>query len=239
MRSFLSCVLSFEFLVHILLPFTHFFVLQSITFCLYSSRFLVFTVTECFAVIDRSIKFETEIGKLEAIDFDRNDVVSYRMVSGNEDGCFQMDSHTGKIKAMCDLRDVRSTKRNLNVTATDGEYFSDVMTIKVELWDTIKNNFTKQDTIKSGIKLFSTAQSIFECRDTGVQERFDRMAALSEKNNQKDDIEFGGENGFPLVPSRYGENVHTPSFVDLPAEITVSSSMFHSTFSLSNLRKKV
>lgn len=193
----------------------------------------MFTVTECFAVIDRNIKFETEIGKLEAIDFDRNDVVSYRMVSGNEDGCFQMDSHTGKIRVMCpDLRDVRSTKRNLNVTATDGEYFSDVMTIKVELWDSLNNNFTRQhdSQIKSGIKLYSTAQSIFECRDTGVQERFDRMAALSEKNNQgvgasgniDGDEEFGGGgDGFPLVPSRYGENVHTPSFVDLPSEITV------------------
>lgn len=187
---------------------------------------LVFTMTECFAVVDRTIKFETEVGKLEAIDFDRNDVVSYRMVSGNEDGCFQMDSHTGKLKVMCDLRDVRSTKRNLNVTATDGEYFSDVMTIKVELWDSLNNNLSRahDDTIKSGIKIFSTSQSIFECRDTGVQERFDRMAALSEKNNMRDDvIEFGGENGFPLVPSRYGENIHTPSFIDLPAEITVSS----------------
>lgn len=202
----------------------------------------MFTVTECFAVIDRSMKFETEIGKLEAIDFDRNDVVSYRMVSGNEDSCFQMDPHTGKLRVMCDLRDVRSTKRNLNVTATDGEYFSDVMTIKVELWDSLKNNLTRQQhdgQVKSGIRLYSTAQSIFECRDTGVQERFDRMAALSEKNNQRlmgggqesDAGEFGlGVDGFPLVPSRYGENVHTPSFVDLPAEITVSFGTFSGHF---------
>jgi protocadherin Fat 1/2/3 len=185
----------------------------------------LFTVKECVAVIDRNIKFETELGKLQAIDFDRDDMVTYRIVGGNEDGCFGLDGNTGKLRVMCDLREVRVGKRFINVTATDGEYYSDVMMVKVELWDGRINSFNKSDsaggTLRSGIKIFSTIHSIFECQDTGVQERFDRMAALSEKNNQFDEMDLN-ENGFPPLPSRYGENVHVPQFVDFPKEIRVS-----------------
>ncbi|CAG7823399.1 unnamed protein product [Allacma fusca] len=181
-------------------------------------------LSNCIAVIDRSIKFETEIGKLEAIDFDRNDVVLYRIVGGNEDSCFAIDQYSGKLRVMCDLRDLRATKRYINVTASDGEYYSDVMTVKVELNDGLRSNFNKSDTIKSGIKLFSTSQSVFECQDTGVRERYDRMAALSEENNKVDDSDLI-ENGFASLPSRYSENLHIPQFVDLPNEITVNESV--------------
>lgn len=58
----------------------------------------LFTVKECVAIIDKGIKFETEIGRVEAIDFDREDVVMYRIVGGNEDACFGIDTTSGKIK---------------------------------------------------------------------------------------------------------------------------------------------
>ncbi|XP_035710399.1 fat-like cadherin-related tumor suppressor homolog isoform X3 [Folsomia candida] len=192
----------------------------------------LFTVKECVAIIDKGIKFETEIGRVEAIDFDREDVVMYRIVGGNEDACFGIDTTSGKIKVVCDLRDVRVPKRFLNVTATDGEYYSDVMSIKVELGGEgrmthLKVNRTtppsengsssSSSSPRSGIKLFSTANSVFECEDTGVRERFDQMAALSEKNNQFED----GEEGFPPLPSRYRDNVHTPQWIDVPKEISV------------------
>jgi protocadherin Fat 1/2/3 len=185
----------------------------------------LFTVTECVGVIDSNIKFETELGQLQAIDFDRDDMVTYRIVGGNEDGCFGLDGNTGKLRVLCDLREVRVGKRLLNVTATDGEYYSDVMMVKVELWDGRINGFNKSDsaggTLRSGMEIFSTIHSIFECEDRGVQERFDRMAALSELNNQFDEMDLN-ENGFPPLPSRYGENVHVPQFVDFPKEIRVS-----------------
>jgi hypothetical protein len=89
---------------------------------------------------------------------------------------------------MCDLRDFAKSKRFINLTATDGEYYSDVMSIKVELGDgrinALKVNRSDGSGVRSGIKIFSTIYSVFECEDTGVQERFDRMASLSEKNNQ-------------------------------------------------------
>jgi len=196
----------------------------------------LFTVKDCIVVIDRSsIKYDTELGRLEAIDFDRDDLVSYRIVGGNEDGCFGLDPNTGKLRVQCDLRSSertsellsgRGSKRLLNVTATDGEYYSDVMVVKVELWDGRINSFNNKSdnggSVKSGMKIFSTIHSIFECQDTGVQERFHRMAALSEKNNQFDEMDLNEINGFPPLPSRYGENVHTPQFLDFPNEIRVS-----------------
>ena len=136
----------------------------------------LFTVFNCVALIDRSIKFETEFGRLGAIDFD-NDFVTFKIVGGNSDNCFSIDN-SGSLRVMCDLRDFRSSTRVLNVTASDGEYYSDVMSIKVELRDTLRTNFNKSESTRSGIKLYSTSQSVFECKDTGVQERCDRMTAL-------------------------------------------------------------
>jgi protocadherin Fat 1/2/3 len=85
------------------------------------------SMKKCVAVIDRNIKFQTESGQLQAIDFDRDDMVTGRIVGGNEDGCFGLDGNTGKLRVMCDLREVRLGKRLLNVTATDGEYYSEFM----------------------------------------------------------------------------------------------------------------
>lgn len=145
--------------------------------------------------------------------------------------------YTFFFQVVCDLRDVRVPKRFLNVTATDGEYYSDVMSIKVELGGEgrmthLKVNRTtppsengsssSSSSPRSGIKLFSTANSVFECEDTGVRERFDQMAALSEKNNQFED----GEEGFPPLPSRYRDNVHTPQWIDVPKEISVKNILF-------------
>jgi hypothetical protein len=97
--------------------------------------------------------------------------------------------------------------------------------VNVELRDGRINSFNKSEpaggTLRSGMEIFSTIHSIFECEESGVQERFDRMAALSEKNNQFDEMDYN-ENGFPPLPSRYGENVHVPQFVDFPKEIRVS-----------------
>lgn len=180
----------------------------------------MFTVANCVAVIDRNIKFETEFGKLGAIDFDRNDVISYRIVGGNEDGCFSLDPTLGRLRVTCDLRDLRASTRYLNVTASDGEFYSDVHTIKIELRDVLRTNFNKSDSIRTGIKLYSTSQSVFECQDTGVQERFDRLTALFEENN-KIENEMD-ENAFSRLPNRYNENSHSPQFLEFPNELTVS-----------------
>jgi len=174
-------------------------------------------------VVDRNIKFESEFGKLQAIDFDRSDMVSYRIVSGNEDGCFGLDGTTGRLKVTCDLQDVRANKRHINVTATDGEYYSDVMTVRIELRDGLRNIFNQSDMMKSGIKLFSTSHSVFECQDNGVLERFNRIIEKAEENNKAEDLSFDmDDGGFARLSSKFRENSHGPEFLDFPSEISVS-----------------
>ena len=41
---------------------------------------------------------------MQAIDFDNGDLISYRIVSGNADGCFALDAAKGVISTVCDLR---------------------------------------------------------------------------------------------------------------------------------------
>ena len=180
------------------------------------------SMTNCVAMINRNAKFEMEFGKVEALDFDAEDPVSYRIVGGNEDSCFAIDQYNGRLRVMCDLRDLRVAKRFINVTASDGEYYSDIMTVKIQLTDGLQGYFNGSESSgsrKSGIKLFSTSQSVFECQDTGVRERYDRIAALAEENNN------GGESDadeFLSLPVRFGENLHTPRFLHPPTDITVS-----------------
>ena len=184
----------------------------------------LFLVANCIAMIDRSAKFEMEFGKVEALDFDSQDAVSYRIVGGNEDSCFAIDQFNGRLRVMCDLRDLRVAKRYINVTASDGEYYSDIMTVKIELTDGLQSYFNGSDSErKSGIKLFSTSQSVFECQDTGIREKYDRIAAMAEENNKI------GSNAdeFVSLPVRYGENLHPPRFIDSPADVTVSWLKIH------------
>jgi len=182
----------------------------------------LFIYSNCVSVIDRRISFETEFGRVVALDFD-HDTVTYKIVHGNSDSCFAIDS-SGSLRVMCDLRDFRSSKRLLNLTAGDGEYFSDVMSIKIELRDSLRTNFNKSEPTRTGIKLYSTSHSVFECQDTGVQERYDRMAALSEENNKVDETDLD-ENRFPALPSHYTENTQ-PQFLDFPNEIRVRRNSF-------------
>ena len=59
--------------------------------------------------------------------------VMLRIVSGNSDSCFYLDESTGILSAKCDLGRLPMVRRTLNLTATDGQHFADVMPIEINL----------------------------------------------------------------------------------------------------------
>jgi len=165
-----------------------------------------FERVDCVGEVSRLVKIGTELLTLSAIDLDANSMVTYRIESGNEDGCFTLDPSSGVLTVTCDLADLRVSARDLNVTATDGEHFADMMRVRVNLVNT-----------KRGM---GDEKTSFGCRDTGVARRLGEALATAERNNMASTNEV-----FAMVPSRYGENVHAPEFIDFPNEIRINESV--------------
>lgn len=168
-----------------------------------------FERVECVGHLPRYISIGSEILTLSALDFDAGNIISYRTVSGNEDGCFNVDPATGVLSVTCDLTDVAAPEREVNVTATDGTHFADVNKVKLKLIS------AKRDS-----DMYSSNSVTFECKDTGVARRLtEAMESVKKNNAGHNDSEV-----FAMMPSRYGDNVHTPEFISFPHEIQVNES---------------
>ncbi|XP_047023780.1 fat-like cadherin-related tumor suppressor homolog [Helicoverpa zea] len=175
-----------------------------------------FERVDCVGYLPRRLAIGSEIVTLSAIDFDAGDVVSYRIIGGNEDNCFALDAGTGVMSLSCDLGDVRADSRLLNVTATDGTHFADATSLTLHL-------------VSGG----GAEPGALECRDTAVARRLTDLLAAAERSNAPLDL----ADEFSLAPSRYGENLHAPEFLDFPVEVKVNESVALGT-SLVKLRAR-
>ncbi|XP_043267899.1 fat-like cadherin-related tumor suppressor homolog isoform X3 [Venturia canescens] len=171
-----------------------------------------FEKIDCKGHVPRYVPIGSEVITISAIDFDAGNIISYRIVSGNEDNCFSLDSATGILSVACDLADVKVSERVINVTATDGTHFADVNPVHIHLVNAKRN-------LGSQVRILNDEGGAFECRQTGVARRLIDAIAEAEKNNAptRDDE-------YTLTPRRYGGNVHAPEFVDFPNEIKVNES---------------
>lgn len=149
--------------------------------------------------VSRSLPLGGEVVTLSALDFDARNMISYRVVSGNSDGCFYLDETTGVLSAKCDLGRLPIKQRILNVTATDGQHFADVMPIEINLVET--EGFYRDTGMEGRMVQFN-------CRTTTVAQRLTDLMAASEKNNQRS----GDTEPNPV----FLQNVHYPTFMRLP-----------------------
>lgn len=177
---------------------------------------------DCVGNVHRYLPIGSEIMTLSAIDFDAGNFISYRTVSGNEDNCFNLDSTSGIISVGCDLNDVRVDRRELNVTATDGTHFADVMRIEIRLLSETKSLALGE---RFGNARAADQAGMFECKDTGVARRQIEMIASAERNNMPGNGDTSTPDDLPMMPSRYGENVHAPEFLEFPNQIFVNETV--------------
>ncbi|XP_068148588.1 LOW QUALITY PROTEIN: fat-like cadherin-related tumor suppressor homolog [Drosophila tropicalis] len=166
----------------------------------------------CYGKILKSATIGSDIFTVSAIDFDNGDIIAYRSISGNEDGCFNLDPTTGTISIGCDLMDVAIDHRVIKISSTDGTHFSDELTININLIDSLH----KDSNILQGF-------GSFECRETGVARRLAESLALAEKNNMKS-VSLSVLSDLTLTPSRYGQNIHRPEFINFPQELFLNES---------------
>ena len=170
---------------------------------------LQFEREACVGKVSRSIPLGGEILTLSALDFDAGNMISYRVVSGNADTCFYLDETSGVLTAKCDLGRLMMNKRVLNVTATDGQHFADVMPIEINL---VETDGFRRDTSLNG------RNAMFECRTTNVAQRLEDILSHAERNNAK----VNDEEVFSRSSSRYLANIHYPVFQRLPKSFYVN-----------------
>lgn len=177
-----------------------------------------FEKVDCHGHLPKYIKIGVDIITLSAIDFDANNEISYRIVTGNEDGCFNLDQVSGVLSVACDLNDIRVNERTVNITATDGTHFADTMSVHFELRNAKRNS-------GSAGRFVNDEMGAFDCRDTGVARRYSEVMALAEKNKERDQShDYRTDDTYLMMPTRYGQNIHTPEFVDFPVDIKINES---------------
>lgn len=171
----------------------------------------LFEKTDCVGHLPRQVPIDTEIVTLSAIDLDAGNIITYRIASGNEDGCFSLDVTSGMLSVACDLTEVGSADRHINVTAYDGTHFADFARVHIKLI----NSEHPRDFLVNG------ESASFNCKDLGVAKRLTEVLALAEKNNglksrEEDEV---------TLPNRYGANVYPPKFISMPNEIEINESV--------------
>lgn len=135
-------------------------------------------------------------------------MISYRVVSGNEKHCFYLDESSGILTTKCDLGRQPTNTMVLNVTAIDGQHYSDVMPIEIKL---VETEGFRSDTSMNG------RNSVFECKTTNVARRLEEVLKTAEKNNVRN-----SDDDFPRISSRYLANIHAPVFKRLPRSFYVN-----------------
>jgi len=93
------------------------------------------------------------------------------------------------VSVACDLTELGLSERFLNVTASDGTHFSDVMAVRVTLTD----GRQRPDASATAAAAAAAAEEVpsFECRSLGLHQRLAEMAAASRKQNAPPANEIG------------------------------------------------
>lgn len=169
-----------------------------------------FERVNCSGSLSRFSPVGSEIMSLAAIDFDSGNIITYRIVSRNSKGCFNLDLTSGILSLTCDLRYENFTERTLNTTASDGTHSSDINPIRIK----IKNDMPYRGSH------FDTDN--FSCNETGVAKQLKGILSEAARSNI---AKSPDQRDISIMPKRYGENVYPPDILNLPATVQINESV--------------
>lgn len=169
-----------------------------------------FERVNCSGSLSRFAPLGSEIMSLAAIDFDSGNIISYRIVSNYPDSCFNLDLTSGILSVACDLRYENFTKRTINTTATDGKHFAAINPIQIKIVN---------ETVYRGTGFDADN---FVCNETDVATHLKEILARAAKANTEKSPDH---NDVSVMPKRYGENIHAPEILNLPATVQVNESV--------------
>ncbi len=166
----------------------------------------LFEKVACVGVISRDLPVDEVITTMSAIDIDELELVKYKILSGNEQGYFDLNPDSGVMTLHHSLNTAAPKNSfSLKITATDGEHFSDPMFVNISVVQG-----------KSPPKSFS-------CTETRVAQRLAEKLLKKAKASSKPKIEEGFIDLFSV-------NRQTPQFdKSFPTDITVREDVQVST----------
>ncbi|XP_053703162.1 protocadherin Fat 3 isoform X3 [Synchiropus splendidus] len=158
----------------------------------------LFERVSCRGMIGQDFPVGKTLVSLSAVDMDELEMVTYRIVSGNELDLFQLSADSGalSLKRSLETANLKSGVFHLKIVATDGELQSEPMFVNV--------------TVVRG----STPQRDFTCKETRVAQ------LLAEKMLSKVSDITGLRAGGALADP-FSVNKQAPQFEALPTSILV------------------
>lgn len=162
-----------------------------------------FESINCVGHLSREAEPGSKLLTVSAIDFDSGDMVEYKIVSGNDDGCFSVTESTGELYSECKLQQVVQDFRQLGVTATDGMNTATPMTINI--------------TMVNSNRQISYRKATFSCQPTSVTDEYHQMLIQSAERNR---LTEGSSISYVVPPSK--RNTKPMFAANLPKRVTIS-----------------
>ncbi|KAK3099997.1 hypothetical protein FSP39_013258 [Pinctada imbricata] len=153
-----------------------------------------FEKVDCSGYISREADVGTEVITVPAIDFDYN-ILSYYIISGNDDLCFTMDTISGTLILNCSMSEETANERVIVVGVRDDKYEADPVTVTLTLVNTKKN-----------LQL-SNKDANVQCHQTNASQELTRLLQISRKNNQ-----VAEDSKMLETQNLEAQNIHAPVF---------------------------
>ena len=161
-----------------------------------------FEKVNCRGYLSRDSPIGTSLVVIPAIDFEVSNIISYSIISGNEDNCFEIVSSNGELRTNCQFQTSQKNTYSLAVTATDGMNAGDPMFVNLTL-------------VNSRHKVLANGYASITCQDTDVSLELTRILSQAATNNIDTGRVLSSE-------SPYSKNSHQPRFSpSLPSNIIV------------------
>ncbi|XP_028275191.1 protocadherin Fat 3 [Parambassis ranga] len=163
----------------------------------------LFEKVACQGVISGDFPVNDVITTLSAIDIDELDLVKYKIISGNEQGYFDLNPDSGvlALRQSLPIANVNNSVFSLKITATDGENFSDAMFVNI--------------SVVNG----KSIAKYFTCKETGVAQKLAEKLLKKSKASIKPKIEGAFIDLFSV-------NRQTPQFDKVfPTDIVVQEDL--------------
>lgn len=164
----------------------------------------VFEKTNCAGFVSREAAIGTDLIVVPALDYD-HDIIRYQIQSGNDDNCFSLSSSTGILTLACNMSDYHYDKRQLVLIASDGQFYSNPVTVDITLVNSNRNMKPSDNDVS------------LKCEVTQAINNLTQLMKLVQENN--DDTDF---DTMSQLPVEYTINANTPVFnTSLPEQIEV------------------
>uniref|UniRef100_A0A672H9N6 FAT atypical cadherin 3a n=1 Tax=Salarias fasciatus TaxID=181472 RepID=A0A672H9N6_SALFA len=170
----------------------------------------LFEKVACQGVISGDFPVDEVITTMSAIDIDELELVKYKIISGNEQGYFDLNPDSGVLALRHSLATAspKNTVFSLKITATDGENFSDPMFVNIS------------------VVYGKSPPKRFNCKETRVAQKLAEKLLKKSKASTKPKIEEGFIDLFSVNRQTPQFDKTFPTDIAVREDLKVGSSVF-------------